>query len=77
MRCQRTGTSTESIFAERFLHLVLTDVLHAGAPRRLHRVRPVRLRDRDQRDPLSVPSARHRRRDPIAHLRQPRAEVLK
>ena len=63
--------------AERFLDLVFANVVHAGLPRRLNGVWTVRLRDRDQRDPLSMPPARHRRSHPITHLRQPRAEVLK
>ena len=63
--------------AERFLNLVLADVLNARVPRSVHRIGPMRLRDRDDRNTLSVPSARHRRRHPSAHLRQPSAEVLK
>ena len=53
-------------FAERFLNPVFADVVQAGLPCRLNGVRTVRLGDRDERDPLPMSPARHRRRHPIS-----------
>jgi hypothetical protein len=55
-------------FFQRFLNLVLTDVVQSGFVRCPRGVRSMRLRDRHDGDLLPMPAPGRRRCDPALHL---------
>jgi hypothetical protein len=58
-------------FVERFLHLVLPNVMNARLVRSVDRVGAVRLRDRDQTHRLAVSTTGNRSGDTTPNIRQP------